>query len=536
MKLTAMLDCSRNAVLNLETVKKFIDTLAKMNYKGLMLYTEDTYEVDNQPYFGYLRGRYSQEELKEISSYGALKGIEVIPCIQTLAHLNAIFRWGCYWPLKDYDDILLVGNDKVYELIEDMFSTLEKCFISRRVNIGMDEAHMLGRGRYQDINGVENSSDILLKHLNKVVEIAKKHGFKPMMWSDMFYRLATKGNYYDTSAKFDDNVKKLVPEGLVLIYWDYYHTDTTFYDKMIKGHKQFNNEIAFAGGICSWYGFTPQNEFAMKVSKAAISSCVRNNIDDVIITCWGDNGAECSFFATLPALFYVAKLAEGVTKLSTIKEEFHKVFGLNFDDFMKFEKINIPYKEYKPQTICTSSKYALYNDPFLGVFDSTIDETKDLIYQSHATSLKKCEARLGEYGYLASYYGSLAKVLQYKYKLGVLTRKYYKENNKEKLNELLSDYSNSIKYLKVFINEFRKAWYIENKPHGFDVQEIRLGGLLLRLESCKDRLKDYINGKINKIDELEETILNVDGVAKDKLNKTPTEFNSYSLSATVNII
>ena len=58
----------------------------------LMLYTEDTYEVDNQPYFGYLRGRYSQKELREIDDYAFKHGMELIPAIQTLAHLKSIFR------------------------------------------------------------------------------------------------------------------------------------------------------------------------------------------------------------------------------------------------------------------------------------------------------------------------------------------------------------------------------------------------------------------------------------------------------------
>ena len=65
--LGVMLDCSRNGVLKPESVKRYIDILSRLGYNCLMLYTEDTYEVDNQPYFGYLRGRYSQEELKEIT-------------------------------------------------------------------------------------------------------------------------------------------------------------------------------------------------------------------------------------------------------------------------------------------------------------------------------------------------------------------------------------------------------------------------------------------------------------------------------------
>ena len=55
-RLGVMLDCSRMAVMNLPTLKKWIDIMADLGYNTLMLYTEDTYEVDNQPYFGYLRG------------------------------------------------------------------------------------------------------------------------------------------------------------------------------------------------------------------------------------------------------------------------------------------------------------------------------------------------------------------------------------------------------------------------------------------------------------------------------------------------
>ena len=126
-----MIDCSRNAVMNTSAVKRWIDVTAGMGYNTLMLYTEDTYEVNNQPYFGYMRGRYSQAELRELDDYAAQKGMELIPCIQTLAHLNAIFRWPAYGDIRDCDDILLAGDDKTYRLLEDIFQTLENTFRSR---------------------------------------------------------------------------------------------------------------------------------------------------------------------------------------------------------------------------------------------------------------------------------------------------------------------------------------------------------------------------------------------------------------------
>ena len=46
----AMLDMSRNGVMLPHKVEEYIDILSKMGYNSLMLYTEDTYEVENEPY------------------------------------------------------------------------------------------------------------------------------------------------------------------------------------------------------------------------------------------------------------------------------------------------------------------------------------------------------------------------------------------------------------------------------------------------------------------------------------------------------
>ena len=56
-KLGVMVDCSRNSVMNVEALRSLIPVLSKIGYTTLMLYTEDTYEVNGEPYFGYLRGR-----------------------------------------------------------------------------------------------------------------------------------------------------------------------------------------------------------------------------------------------------------------------------------------------------------------------------------------------------------------------------------------------------------------------------------------------------------------------------------------------
>ncbi|MFQ7077032.1 MAG: family 20 glycosylhydrolase [Christensenellaceae bacterium] len=140
--LGVMVDCSRDACYKAEAVENFIDVIARLGYNVLMLYTEDTYALDGEPYFGYMRGRYGKEEWKRLDAYAKARGVELIPCIQTLAHLGAVTRWQEYGEkCVDGNDILLVDQPETYELIEKMFRWAAECFTSRRIHIGMDEAY-----------------------------------------------------------------------------------------------------------------------------------------------------------------------------------------------------------------------------------------------------------------------------------------------------------------------------------------------------------------------------------------------------------
>ena len=122
-----MLDMSRNGVMKPDSLKKYVDYLSAFGYNMLQLYTEDTYEVEGEPLFGYLRGRYTIAELQDIDYYCKEKGVELIPCIQTLAHLNQIFKFAHYANVRDCMDVLLVDEEKTYVLLDKMFQSLANC-------------------------------------------------------------------------------------------------------------------------------------------------------------------------------------------------------------------------------------------------------------------------------------------------------------------------------------------------------------------------------------------------------------------------
>ena len=91
--------------------------------------------------------------------------------------------------------------------------------------------------------------------------------------------------------------------------------------------------------------------------------------------------------------------------------------------------------------------------------------------------------------------------------MGIRTRALYKANDKKGLKKIAKEYGETVKALDVFAAAQKDLWMRENKAFGWEVQEVRIGGIRARLLTCKDRLLAYLGGKIEKIEELEEELL-----------------------------
>ena len=52
-----------------------------------------------------------------------------------------------------------------------------------------------------------------------------------------------------------------------------------------------------------------------------------------------------------------------------------------------------------------------------------------------------------------------------------------------------------------------------NKPFGWEVFDIRYGGLISRFKTCKDRILSYLSGEIESFEELDAQRLRIDGEA-----------------------
>ena len=364
----AMFDASRNAVLKVERIKQLMRKMALMGLNTVMMYTEDTYAIEGKPYFGYMRGRYSYEELKECDDYAEIFGIEMIPCIQTLSHLTQALKWNCFDDIKDTGDILLAGNEKTYDFIEEMIKAASAPFRSNRIHIGMDEAHNIGLGKYLDINGYRRRFDILNEHIKRVLEITACHGLNAMIWSDMYFRLASKtGFYYDLDAAIAEDVIQDAPKNVQLVYWDYYHKEEEIYKEFIIRHKRFGSSPIFAGGLWTWTGMSISYGKAFVATNAALNVCKEEGIKEVFAAMVVDDGAETNLYSALLGLQLYAE--HGYSKkldMDKLRRRFKFCTGGDLQSFM-----DLRYLDETPGTADDNyfdfnpSKFLLWQDILL---------------------------------------------------------------------------------------------------------------------------------------------------------------------------
>lgn len=494
-----MIDVSRNAVLRPGIVKAVMRKIALMGLNMFMLYTEDTYEIENRPYFGHMRGRYTREEIRDMDEYAKKLGIELVPCIQTLSHLATALAWNCMEKYRDTHDTLLVESEKTYELIDDMLKSVASAFSSRRVHIGMDEAKFLGGGRYREDKECPRM-EIFVNHLNRVTDIVKKYGLCPMMWSDMFF--AATETSYGSETGISDDVLKRIPRDLRQVFWSYDAEDESFYSELIKKHEKLCDDLIFAGGIWTWSGFCPAYRKTIAATLPALSACIKNDVKEVIATIW-HNGAECCLITSLLGLLIFAEIDyNGFYDEESVNRRFEFICRASADDILDMEKADLPDGVSKNGN---ATRYLLYNDPLIGLLDKNaegIDTRK--YYSSLLNDNNTRGASSGLFRKAFKLYRSVISVLELKADFGVRLKKAYDGKDKAGLVELYRETFEIQKRIKILRENHRDAWHYYNKPFGFEMFDMYYGALYNRFDTVRYHLDNLKNNPDYRIEELEE--------------------------------
>ena len=203
----------------IEHIYKQVDWMSKFKLNTLHLHLTDdqlwTFEVKKYPLLTeigtqrtnvdgsvYKGGYYTQEELKQLVEYAALRGVTIIPEIEMPGHamaaLAAYPQYGCTggpyqvrttWGVEEH--LLCAGNDSVFLFLEDILTELTSIFPSEYIHIGGDECptniwHECPRCQARmQAEGLQTETELHGYFIRRAEQILHKLGRKMIGWDEI---------------------------------------------------------------------------------------------------------------------------------------------------------------------------------------------------------------------------------------------------------------------------------------------------------------------------------------------------------------
>jgi len=507
-----MLDCSRGRVMRPEKIKDWFRKLALMGYNFVMLYTEDTYELPGYGFKGYLRGGYTLKELQDLDAYAAKLGIELAGCIQTLGHMEQTIRYQDARLPNDTARVLLVRNEKTMKFIDNAVRFFSKALRSRRIHVGMDETHDLGRGTALDRYGYQDPVKLFNEHLAAVNAICRKHCMTAMIWSDMFFRLSSpKHEYYDLSP-VPARIRRNIPKDVTLCYWDYYHNEEKGYLDMIAAHRKLGFEPVVASGIWTWCRSWCDAVTSERTAYPCVKACYRAKVKELFFTMWGDDGAYCLYDSAMTELAVMASAAYGDfdPAYRSAKKRFEALTNCRFDDY------RIPGAWEAPQEIAgkkmqqPSLMTLLWDDILNGIAYAVIKHWEGPVLETSEKSISSVIRKLsaaekaGRCDTLLLITKALAEAALAKLRLRGALEKAYDEKDLSRLKKIADkEIPETIALLEKWLSLFRVEWLANCRPAGLDTIQNRTNSTIGRLKEAQQRISEYLEGDNEALYELE---------------------------------
>ncbi len=496
-----LLDCGHNCTVTSGHFRTWLRRLALLGYDTAMVYTEAGYRLPDEPAFGYQRGSYTLEEMRALDEYAATLGIEMIGSIQALGHLEQALKWPPYSGVRDTEHTLLVGDPGTAVLVDKMVGFWARAFRSRRLHVGMDETYDLGRGRYLDKHGYRPGLETYTEHLQLVARTCERHGVRPMVWSDVLFRLAGGTAHYDQKSRIPDEVRAALPRNVDLAYWDYYSPDPQHYRDRIEAHRALGYEPVMASGIWSWP--TPWHDWRRteQFGGACVTACREAGLREMTFALWSDDGAFWDMDSSLAGVVLMAERChgDGTVDEAALARRFAAVCGSDLAAHREASRLNDRLQ------VCS----VLWDDPLQAMYlrhaakDGT-DALREAAehYRAVAAALAPHagDTAAGDLGHAAL----VARFLAAKTALAAKLFDAYDARDRAALEALIGEATALAELAEDLGASFRRRWLACCQPFGLEVIQIRFAGQTVRYRELAQRLGEFLAGEIEGVAELDE--------------------------------
>ncbi len=270
-----MLDVSRGKVPTLDTLCELVDACARLKLNALMLYTEHTFRFRRHPQIGKGASPLDAQTMRALDDHAARNHVELIPCLQSLGHMDHILELPRYTELAETDMgwTIAPAHPGSVELICDLYDEYLPNFRSRRFNANCDEPWDLGRGQSEERSKKLGPGGLYLEHVSKLRDLARRNGKQMMIWGDVVH--AHPGRIAE------------IPKDLVMLDW-WYEADFDY--ERVAVFEESGLPFAVCPGTSSWNCLFPRLDNSLANIAGWAAAGRKHGALGMVNTDWGDFG------------------------------------------------------------------------------------------------------------------------------------------------------------------------------------------------------------------------------------------------------
>jgi hypothetical protein len=311
-------DISRGPVPTLDYIKLQIRTLAEFKLNLYALYIEHTFDYQGHPLIAPAEGALTAAEVREIVDYAARYHVTVLPEQQAFGHLHHVLKNEFYNDLAErpHGHVLAPGQERSYQLIQNLYAELVPLFPGPLFHIGSDETFELGLGQSKARAEKDGLGRVYLEHLKRVAEMMQPYKKRLLFW-------------HDIAIKYPE-LLSILPKDMVAVAWDY--GARASYEGALKPFRAAGMDVIVSPGVSNWNRLYPDLDNAFVNIRNFVRDGQQAGALGTLNTSWDDDG-DAFFAVTWPAVIFgaAASWQPGESSIDQFKAAYDWAFYRNND-------------------------------------------------------------------------------------------------------------------------------------------------------------------------------------------------------------
>lgn len=303
-------DISRGPVSTVAYVKQQIERLASLKINYLSFYIEHVVQPKSHPDFAPVNGKFTIEQIRELSRYAAKFHMQLVGSFQSFGHFEKILSLPQYQSMGETSTMISPVDPKAKTFLRDVIGELCDAFNAPYFNVNCDETFDLGKGRSKKYTDSVGVTRFYSDHIKFLYDVVRSHGKQLMMWGDI--------------ALEHEEMLDVLPRDIIYLTWEYGVQPS--FDKWIQPFAKRGLRFMACPGILNSYRMFPDMRMAYKNIETFAAAAKRAGAEGIVTTVW-DEGDAYLFSGDW---YGVYKAAENSWNVSSVnKTSFNERYAVN---------------------------------------------------------------------------------------------------------------------------------------------------------------------------------------------------------------